>query len=332
MEKEIFSVEDLEPPGIFFSSGFLKQSGNIIPSSYYPGRIKEKTFRQSKVKSFYQVKPTSKTKAFRKKFFPDISSKDWNNWRWQLQNRITSLSQLKRIIQVTEDEQKAFCHNQNTLPFSVTPYYASLLDPVDPEQPIRRTVVPHIFECFHAAEESKDPLGEEYDSPVPGLVHRYPDRVLFLVADTCSTYCRYCTRSRMVGNNRQNHSNFLSWQKALAYIASNPNIRDVLLSGGDPLILSDEKLEWLLSQLRRIPHIEILRVGTKVPVVLPYRITPTLTRILKRYHPLWISIHFTHPDELTPEVAQACERLANVGIPIGSQTVLLKGINDRLEV
>jgi lysine 2,3-aminomutase len=174
-------------------------------------------------------------------------------------------------------------------------------------------------------------LAEDEDSPVPGIVHRYPDRVLFLATSFCSTYCRYCTRSRMVGNGRRGPCSQEYWERAIGYIEATPTVRDVLLSGGDPLTLSDEKLEWLLLRLRRIRHVEVLRIGTKVPVVLPQRITPALIRMLKRYHPLWMSIHFTHPDELTPEVARACERLSDAGIPLGSQTVLLAGINDNVE-
>ena len=166
---------------------------------------------------------------------------------------------------------------------------------------------------------------------MPGLVHRYPDRVLFLVTDFCSTYCRYCTRSCMVGNGKGLPFDRGQWEKAIAYIENSPAVRDVILSGGDPLTLSDEILEWLLSRLRKIRHVEFLRIGTKAPVVLPQRITPALTRMLKRYHPLWISIHFTHPDELTPETTLACDRLADAGIPLGSQTVLLSGINDDLD-
>jgi lysine 2,3-aminomutase len=181
------------------------------------------------------------------------------------------------------------------------------------------------------AGEADDPLGEDMDSPVPGLVHRYPDRVLFMVTDFCSTYCRYCTRSRMVGKSHDYCFNLDQWERAIKYIEATPAIRDVLLSGGDPLTLSDDRLDWMLSRLRRIPHVEFLRIGTKAPVVLPQRITPALTRMLKRYHPLWISIHFTHPDELTPETTQACARLADAGIPLGSQTVLLAGINDDVE-
>ena len=219
-------------------------------------------------------------------------------------------------------------HHSGALPVSITPYYASLLDPDDPSDPLRRCVVPVVDECLHTEGEEEDPLCEDVDSPVPGIIHRYPDRALFLVTDACSTYCRYCTRSRIIERSNQHLVNFEKWEKAIEYIAGNKNIRDVLLSGGDPLTLSDEKLDWLLMRLHKIPHIELLRIGTKVPVVLPQRITPALTAMLKKYHPLWMSIHITHPDELTPEMSAACIRLADAGIPLGSQTVLLSDIND----
>jgi lysine 2,3-aminomutase len=218
-----------------------------------------------------------------------------------------------------------------SLPVTITPYYASLLDASNPKQALRRTVVPVMAEYICSPEESHDPLGEDLHSPVTGLVHRYPDRVLFLVTEFCSTYCRYCTRSRIVGKSHQKHFLKKQWEKALAYIEATPAIRDVLLSGGDPLTLSDKKLEYLLTKLRKIKHVEIVRIGTKVPVVLPQRITLGLTRMLKRQHPLWMSLHFTHPDELAPEVCEVCARLADAGIPLGSQTVLLAGINDQVE-
>ena len=218
------------------------------------------------------------------------------------------------------------------LPLRLTPYYASLLDAADPLQPLRRSVVPVTAEQLISCGEADDPLGEDTHSRVPGLVHRYPDRVLFLVTDFCSTYCRYCTRSRLVGDQNKRHLNREQWDRALSYIETNPDIRDVLLSGGDPLTLPDDSLDWLLTRLRRIPHVEFVRIGTKVPVVLPQRITHALVNLLKRYHPLWMSLHFTHPDEITPETAQACERLADAGIPLGSQTVLLKGVNDSVPV
>jgi lysine 2,3-aminomutase len=207
------------------------------------------------------------------------------------------------------------------------------MDRWDPTEPLRRTHIPIGNEYVRAPGEADDPLGEDHDSAVPGLVHRYPDRVLFLATGTCSTYCRYCTRSRMVGEPGGEYSFSRSqWEQAFAYLHAHTEVRDVLISGGDPLTLSDDRLDYLLSRLRAIPHIEFIRIGTKVPVVLPQRITKDLVKVLKRHHPLWMSIHFTHPTELTPEVDKSTERLANAGIPLGSQTVLLKGVNDDIAV
>jgi len=268
---------------------------------------------------------------FRNQFYPEVTGSQWNNWRWQLRNRITTVGGLERIIRLSNDERLALICEGHSLPVAITPYYASLLDKNDPQQPLRRTVVPVLTENLRSAGESEDPLGEDHDSPVPGVIHRYPDRALFLVTEFCSTYCRYCTRSRLVGRSHRMVFHKNQWDRAIAYIGATPAIRDVLLSGGDPLTLPDEKLEYLLSRLRQIPHVEMLRIGTKAPVVLPHRITPALTRMLRRYHPLWMSIHFTHPDELTPEVREACTRLADAGIPLGSQTVLLAGVNDRVD-
>ncbi len=274
---------------------------------------------------------TSRTsKSFRMKFFPKATNEEWNDWRWQFRNRIKDVKALARIVRLSDQEKEALT-GRSGLPLGITPYYASLIDPFDTAQPVRRTVIPVASETVHTRGEADDPLGEDGHSPVPGLVHRYPDRVLFLVSGVCATYCRYCTRSRMFGGRSCHRFSMGQWEKAIDYIAATPVVRDVLLSGGDPLMLTDEKVEWLLSRLRRIPHVEVLRIGTKTPVVLPQRITPALTRMLRRYHPLWMSIHFTHPDELTPETAQACKRLADAGIPLGSQTVLLKGINDDVE-
>jgi lysine 2,3-aminomutase len=216
------------------------------------------------------------------------------------------------------------------LPVGITPYYMSLLDAEDSEQALRKTVVPRADEFLRTRGEADDPLGEDGHSPVPGLVHRYPDRVLLLALDFCSTYCRYCTRSRVVG-----HGEILPNEKrleaAFEYLRQNTQIRDVLISGGDPLALAEDKLDWILSRLRAIPHIEFVRIGTKMPAVLPQRITPELTRVLKKYHPLWMSVHFLHPDECTPESNKACSKLADAGIPLGSQTVLLKGVNDSVD-
>ncbi len=270
------------------------------------------------------------SREFKKKFYPDASVADWNDWKWQVRSRIKNLKELSRIITLSDDERSAIEKHTGPLPVGITPYYASLLDQVDPGQGLRRTHIPVNGEYVTVRGEDPDPLGEDHDTAAPGLVHRYPDRVLFLTTGFCSTYCRYCTRSRMVGGGGEYTFSISQWEKAAQYIEAHPEIRDCLLSGGDPLTIGDDKLEWLLARLRSIKHLEFIRIGTKVPVVMPQRITPQLCRMLKRYHPLWMSIHFTHPDELTPEVHEATARLADAGIPLGSQSVLLKGINDDL--
>jgi lysine 2,3-aminomutase len=267
--------------------------------------------------------------AFRDRFFPEVSDAVWSDWRWQVRSRIRSLAQLERVFALSADERAAVLRRSGALPMGVTPYYASLLSRDDPTQGLRRTHIPVGDEFVKSPGEADDPLGEDHDAAVPGLVHRYPDRVLFLATGFCSTYCRYCTRSRMVGEAGGEYDfSKTQWERALAYIAAHPEIRDVLISGGDPLTLSDDRLDYLLTRLRAIPHVEFIRIGTKVPVVLPMRVTHALTAMLKKHHPLWMSIHFTHPDELTAEVTEATARLADAGIPLGSQTVLLRGVND----
>jgi len=330
MENETLFTEEVEPPGSSAGLVGIENYTNDILTSYNtlltPSVIKTKG-----VQYVFRFKESPRTRAFRKRFYPEVTSLEWSNWHWQYGNRIKDVDALSQFIWLSEDERNAMNHHEGSIPVAITPYYTSLLDEFDSSQPLRRMVVPVTDERHRTAVEADDPLGEEHDSPVPGIVHRYPDRVLFLVTDTCSTYCRYCTRSRMVGSHGRTMSNTDAWEGAIQYIEANPQIRDVLLSGGDPLTLSDERLEWLLGRLRKIAHIEILRIGTKIPVVLPQRITPKLTYMLKRFHPLWISIHVNHPDELTPEMSQACSRLANAGIPLGSQTVLLNKINDDVE-
>ena len=274
----------------------------------------------------------SKTRAFRKRYFPQVDPAQWNDWRWQARARIRSLEELSRIFDLSNDERDAVARHQGSLPLGITPYYASLMSREDAMEPLRRTHIPVGSEYLKTPGEADDPLGEDGHSAVPGLVHRYPDRVLFLATGFCSIYCRYCTRSRMVGEAGGDYSfSRPQWEDALNYIADNPQIRDVLISGGDPLTLSDERLDYLLGRLRRIPHVEFVRLGTKVPVVLPMRITRSLIRVLKKHHPLWMSLHFTHPAELSPEVTEAVTRLADAGIPLGSQTVLLKGVNDSVD-
>ena len=274
---------------------------------------------------------SQRSEIFRARHFPEITDEKWNDWSWQLRSRFRDLAGLERILKLAPSELAAIEHIGGRLPVGITPYYAALMDPTDENEPIRRTMIPVGGELVKGYGEAEDPLGEDGDSPVPGLVHRYPDRVLFLVTNFCATYCRYCTRARVVGHTGEFHFNQSQHQAAIDYIAVHPEIRDVLISGGDPLTLGDARLDWLLSSLRAIPHVEFVRIGTKVPAVLPMRITPELTSILKRYHPLWMSIHFQHPDEVTPEVTEACNRLADAGIPLGSQTVLLKDVNDSVE-
>lgn len=334
-ETQTIHSEDSKPPG---SSPYPSQPPTdplhaclvSVPSSAAGiGRTPLRLLEPRPRRAF--EKTSERSRRFREAFFPQVEPADWNDWEWQMRNRLTNLRALSSLLQLSEHERRAIQNNRGSMRVQITPYYASLLDPQDPMQPLRRTVVPVTREAERASCESDDPLGEEGTSPVPGLVHRYPDRVLFLVTDRCATHCRYCTRSRMVGRNEGNSLNGHGWDRAIAYIESNRSVRDVLLSGGDPLTLPDAALEGLLRRLRKIPHVEILRIGTKAPVVLPQRITSGLVRTLKRFHPLWMNIHFTHPDEITPEVAHACTRLADAGIPLGSQTVLLAGINDDLE-
>jgi len=274
--------------------------------------------------------PTSpRTDAWRKRHFPQATRENWCDWRWQLANRVTTGQGLQRFLQLAPEERAACEEGRGGLPLAVTPYYLSLMDPDDASHPLRRCMTPTTAELELAPGEALDPLAEEGHMPVPGLVHRYPDRVLFLATDYCAAYCRYCTRSRLVGR-RRGMPPRAQWQAALDYIAATQAVRDVIISGGDPLTMPEDALEWLLSSLRRIPHVEVLRIGAKAPAVLPQRVTRSLVRMLRKYHPLWMSLHCTHPLELTPEMDAALGRLADAGIPLGSQTVLLKGVNDTL--
>lgn len=266
-------------------------------------------------------------RVFRRTFYPAVRDAEWNDWRWQSRNRIRTLEQFERVVVLSDAERAALTQGGTMLPTGVTPYYMSLIDPLDSNQPLRKTVIPTTAEFVRTAGEADDPLGEDGHSPVPGLVHRYPDRVLLLALDFCTTYCRYCTRSRVVGHG-EIVANESRLEQAFDYLRRTPQVRDVLISGGDPLALSDERLDWILGSLRAIPHIEFVRIGTKMPAVLPQRITPSLCRMLRKHHPLWMSLHFLHPEECTADAERACARLADAGIPLGSQTVLLKGVND----
>jgi lysine 2,3-aminomutase len=266
-------------------------------------------------------------RRFRRAWFPDVSDREWSDWKWQVRNRIQTADALRRMLNLSLEEEKALELGGGLLPMAITPHYMGLIDPLNPEQPIRRAMIPTVYELRKCPGEADDPLGEEHQSPVPGMVHRYPDRVLLLATDFCSAYCRYCTRSRVVGHGDLTPST-QRLQAAFDYIARHPQIRDVVISGGDPLTLGDERIEWILKSLRAIRHVEVIRLGTKIPAVLPQRITPQLVRMLRRYHPLWMSLHFMHPDECCFETVKACNMLADAGMPLGSQTVLLKGIND----
>lgn len=259
--------------------------------------------------------------------FKDVTDEQWNDWKWQVKNRIETVDQLKKYIPLTEDEEEGARKCLQTLRMAITPYYLSLIDINDPHDPIRKQAIPTGLELHQAHADLLDPLHEDTDSPVPGLTHRYPDRVLLLITDMCSMYCRHCTRRRFAGQSDSSMP-MDRIDKAIEYIRNTVEIRDVLLSGGDALLVSDDKLEDIIKKLRTIPHVEIIRIGSRVPVVLPQRITPKLVDMLKKYHPIWLNTHFNHPNEITEESKLACDRMANAGIPLGNQSVLLRGVND----
>ncbi len=267
----------------------------------------------------------------RKQLFPDVTDEQWNDWKWQVRNRIETLEDLKKYISLTPEEEEGVKKTLTTLRMAITPYYLSLINPDDPHDPVRRQCIPTGLETHQASADLLDPLHEDEDSPTPGLTHRYPDRVLFLITDMCSMYCRHCTRRRFAGQTDA-ECGADRIEKALEYIEKTPTVRDVLLSGGDALMVADKKLEYIISRLRAIPHVEIVRLGTRTPVVCPQRITPELCEMLKKYHPIWLNTHFNHPNEITAESTRACEMLANAGIPLGNQSVLLRGVNDCVHV
>ncbi|MBI5469162.1 MAG: KamA family radical SAM protein [Deltaproteobacteria bacterium] len=260
--------------------------------------------------------------------YPGSRPEYWYDWKWQLKNRITSLEVIRDLIPLTRREEEGIKRASGRLAMAITPYFFSLIDRQDPRCPIRKQAVPRLEEFSVSSCEMVDPCGEDSHSPVQGLVHRYPDRALLIVTDSCAMYCRYCTRKRMVGEETPPMS-IEKFEEAYKYIKSKKTIRDVLISGGDPLMMKSEVLESYLKKLRSIPHLEIIRIGTRVPVTLPMRVNQELVDMLRKYHPLYLSIHFSHPKEITPEVVRSCTMLADAGIPLGSQTVLLKGINDK---
>ncbi len=254
----------------------------------------------------------------------------WADWRWQMRHRLTKIEHLEAFLELTESERLGLAMGAERFAVAITPHFAALMNPFDPACPIRRQVVPTADEFVVSNGDMEDPCGEDHASAVEGLVHRYPDRVLLLGVDTCASYCRYCTRSRLVSQGALDPLP-RRMDAILEYLSAHTEVRDVLLSGGDPLLMSDDRLDAVLGSIREIEHIEFVRIGSRVPSFLPQRITPALAALLRRYR-VWLSLHFSHPAELTPEVAAACDVLADAGIPLGSQTVLLKGVNDDAEI
>lgn len=255
----------------------------------------------------------------------------WNDWKWQYAHRLMTADDVASYLKMGEVEKSEVAACLARFRMAVTPYYASLINPADPQDPIRKICIPSIQETLDCANDMADPLCEDRDSPVKHIVHRYPDRVLFLVTLRCSMYCRYCTRRRIVGE-EDRIINETDLHNAIRYIKQHSEIRDVLISGGDPLLMSTERLEHIIQQLRNIPHVDIIRIGTRVPVVMPMRIDDELLNMLKKYQPIWINTHFAHPNEVTPDAERACTSIVNAGIPLGNQTVLLKGINDESKI
>lgn len=259
--------------------------------------------------------------------YKDVTAEQWNDWKWQMRHAIRDVEALKQVAELSDSDIENLAETLKKFKMAITPYYAALMDPVDKTCPVRMLAVPTLDELYTDEFDLEDPLHEDVDSPVPGLTHRYPDRVLLLVTHQCSMYCRHCTRRRVVGETdspmRQDHL-----EQAFEYIRSNPMIRDVIISGGDPLVLSDERIDYILGELRKIEHVEIIRLGTRMPVVLPQRITDNLCEVIKKHHPVYVNTHFNHPKEITEETKIACEKLANAGVNIGNQSVLLKGVND----
>jgi len=261
----------------------------------------------------------------------NITEEQWNSWEWQVKNRITQVEDLKQVINLTKEEETGIEKALQTLRMGITPYYASLMDPDDAHCPVRMQAVPTMRELHRSESDMDDPLHEDVDSPVPGLTHRYPDRVLLLITDMCAMYCRHCTRRRFAGQ-KDTGLPVDRIDAAIEYIRNTPQVRDVLLSGGDCLLVSDSRLEYIIAKLREIPHVEIVRLGSRTPVVMPQRITDDLVKMLKKYHPIWINTHFNHPKELTTEARAALAKMADAGIPLGNQSVLLRGINDCIHV
>ncbi len=267
----------------------------------------------------------------RKQFFGNISDENWDDWKWQTANRIRTAKDLKKYMSLSKDEENTIEQVLGKLRMAITPYYLTLIDPNDPKCPIRQQAIPFGSELIKGKNDIYDPLAEDHDSPIPGLTHRYPDRVLFLITDMCSTYCRHCTRRRFAGQ-KDAALKVDQIDRAIEYIRNHEEVNDILLSGGDAFMVSDDRIEYILKKLREIDHVQVIRFGTRTPVVMPQRVTEKLVNMLKKYHPIWVNTHFNHPNELTPESKKAIDLLADAGIPVGNQSVLLKGINDCVHI
>lgn len=267
----------------------------------------------------------------KKAYFPNVTEEQWNDWKWQTANRVRSAEDLKKYIPLTTEEEDTIHRILGHLRMAITPYYLTLIDPKDPMCPIRQQAVPFSGELIQGKNDLLDPLHEDHDSPVPGLTHRYPDRVLFLITDMCSMYCRHCTRRRFAGQ-KDGEMKLENIDRAIEYIKNHEEVTDVLLSGGDAFLVSDQRIEYILKKLREIDHVQVIRFGTRTPVVMPQRITDDLVNMLKKYHPIWVNTHFNHASEITPESKQAIDRLVDAGIPVGNQSVLLKGVNDCVHI
>jgi lysine 2,3-aminomutase len=263
-----------------------------------------------------------------RKIFADIPDEKWYDWKWQIANRIMDVETLAKYFPLTEDEKNKITKVLAKFRMAITPYYLSIINPDDINDPVRKQAIPSIFETIIDPTDLNDPLHEDIDSPVPGLTHRYPDRVLLLTTHICSMYCRHCTRRRKVGDNEDSHFPKAQLEKGIEYIRNTPEVRDVIVSGGDPLTMADSQLEWLLSEIRKIEHVEIIRIGTRTPVVMPMRITENVCKIMRKYGPIYVNTHFNHYNEITKDAKKACDLLADHGLILGNQTVLLRGVND----
>jgi len=294
------------------------------------GEAEEEPPGRPAVAGSLEEEPPGKVASRRHKFFGQVPESTWNDWKWHFRNRITTVDQLARFIPLSAKEQAQLKLVSMRYPLSVTPYYLSLINPDDPDDPVRKQAVPSILELTMGAVGSEDPLAEREDTVVPGLVHRYPDRVLMVLTDICPMLCRHCTRKR-----EWRHGGWVRTdgeiEAMLDYLGRNHRVRDVIISGGDPLVLSTRRLEEVIAGIRRIEHVEIIRIGTRFPVVLPQRIDKELCAMLSRYGPIWLNTHFNHPREVTPEAAEACDRLVRSGVPVNNQSVLLRGVNDTVE-